>query len=174
MPVNPLCKDYTNNGSCTTCYPGYTLNQNICIVAKVTDPFCKSFTPGGICTSCYTAYYYNQGKAACQPLNPLCKSSNLADGSCTSCFPGYSLNSNGVCGVSFQDPNCQKFSNGACLQCATKYYLDTTGKCKQVNSLCKTADNNGACTSCYGGYIISGITCVVGGASNSDVSCQTV
>jgi len=148
------------------------MSQGICAVAKLQDPFCKSFTPGGICTLCYTGYFYNLAKAACQQNNPQCKGTNQTDGSCTACYPSFTLN-NGVCSTSSQDPNCQKLNGSVCLQCSPKFYLDTSGKCKQTNSLCKTVDTNGACLSCYNGYVISGIACVVGGSSNSDVNCQT-
>jgi hypothetical protein len=175
-PVNPLCKDYSFNGGCLSCYPGYSLSGTTCIVARQNDPYCRSLTPGGICTACYTGYFYNQGKAACQPNNPLCKTSNQADGSCTSCFPGYNL-ANGLCGVAFQDPNCQKFdtAKSTCLQCSIKFFLDVSGRCKQVSPLCKTADSNtGACLTCYPGYVISGASCSVGGEKTMDVNCQTL
>jgi hypothetical protein len=109
-------------------------------------------------------------------LNPLCRTSNLTDGTCLSCFPGYSINA-GSCTVAFQDPNCQRWDSArsACTQCSTRFFIDTTGRCRQVNPLCRTSDpNNGACLSCYPGYIIAGPNCVVGGASNSDVNCQNI
>lgn len=175
IPVNPLCKDYNNNGGCTSCYPGYTLGGVSCIVAKVQDPFCKSYTQGGICNGCYSGYYYNQVRSACQPLNPLCKTSNLIDGSCTDCYPGYNLNA-GICAITFKDPNCKKFGdNNQCVQCATNFFIDPQGKCRQVSPLCKTANQqNGACLSCYPGYVLQGALCVVGGSSTMDTKCKKI
>lgn len=175
VPVDPLCNAYSQNGACLTCYPGYSINGQRCIIARQQDPFCKSFSPGGICTGCYNGYFYNQKVIACQPLNPLCKTSNIIDGTCTSCFPGYNL-ANGLCGVSFQDPNCQKFdqAKGVCTLCSSRFFLDSTSKCRQSNPLCRTSDPvSGGCINCYPGYILSGVNCIVGGSSNSDVNCQT-
>lgn len=175
VPVNPLCNTYSFNGACLSCYPGYTLSVTICIVSKQNDPYCKSWSQAGVCVQCYAGYYYNQAQGACQALNPLCKTSNLTDGTCLSCYPGYNLNA-GICAVSFQDPNCQKWdsSKQVCTACSAKFYLDASGKCRQANPLCKTFDSaSGACLSCYPGYVISGVNCIVGGSSNSDVNCQS-
>lgn len=174
VPVNPLCKDYLSNGSCSSCYSGYVVSGFTCIVnGKTADPFCKTYTVGGICDSCYTGYFYNRAVQLCQALNTLCKTSNLTDGTCTSCFPGYVLNL-GKCGVSYQDPNCQKLDNAKakCLQCANNFFLNTDGKCKQANPLCKTFDQTtGACLTCYSGYVVQGTICVLGGATTLDVNC---
>lgn len=48
-------------------------------------------------------------------------------------------------------------------------------KCRQISPLCKTANQtNGACLSCFQGYILSAGICTIGGAQNSDVNCQTI
>ncbi len=177
IPVNPLCNTYNSaNGACLTCYPGYSISGIACIVsARQSDPNCKSFSAGGPCTSCYNGFYLSQTQLLCMPLSPLCKTSNLTNGFCLSCFPGYSVNAAGSCVLSYSDPNCQKFDQTLkiCTQCASKFYLDSTSKCRQINPICKTANQNtGACTSCFQGYILSRDTCIIGGASNSDVNCQ--
>lgn len=42
VPVNPLCKDFLAiNGGCTTCYAGYSLSGNQCIISRQIDSFCK-------------------------------------------------------------------------------------------------------------------------------------
>jgi len=173
-PVSPVCKDYMYNGYCSSCWPGYSVSGPTCIAnSKTQDPFCKTFTAGGLCYSCYTGYYLNQVLGSCQALNTLCKTSNLNDGSCTSCFPGYALTS-GKCTVTFQDPNCIKGDNnkGTCIQCSSNFYLTPEGKCKQANPLCKTFDpSTGACLTCYSGYVIQGIICILGGSTNIDVNC---
>lgn len=100
----------------------------------------------------------------------------MSDGTCLSCFPGYKLN-NGACLPAIPDPNCQRYDEvkKICLQCAIKYFVDTTGKCKQVSPLCKTFNpTNGACLSCFSGYIVLGVTCVVGNSSNSDSNCESL
>lgn len=173
IPINPLCKDYLPDGSCTSCYPGYQVSGKSCVISgRAQDPFCRSFNTGGVCTGCFTGYFYNQAAARCQPLNPLCRTSNIADGTCTACFPGYTL-SQGNCQVAFQDPNCQKFEQSRCVQCSARFYLASDGKCKQINPLCRTADQTtGACLTCYPGYVVQTGQCILGGQATLDVNCQ--
>ncbi len=176
VPINPLCNTYNSSGACLSCYPGYAVSGTICIVSnKQSDPNCKSYTAGGSCASCYSGFYLNQAQSLCVALSPLCKTHNLTNGFCTSCFPGYNLNSNtGNCGLASLD-NCQKNDpvTKLCVQCLSKFYLDSSSKCRQMNPLCKTANqNNGACITCYQGYVLSGDVCIIGGATNSDVNCQ--
>ncbi len=57
--------------------------------------------------------------------------------------------------------------------CSTRYYVNPSGKCGAVNPLCKDYNpQNGACTNCYPGYGISGVTCVQGLAQ--DTNCKRV
>jgi hypothetical protein len=44
IPVNPMCKDYSHIGACTSCYPGYTINYPNCIISRRQDQNCKSYT----------------------------------------------------------------------------------------------------------------------------------
>lgn len=49
------------------------------------------------------------------------------------------------------------------------------GKCKQVSPLCKTFNStNGACRSCFSGYIIVGAACILRNSSNSDSNCESL
>ena len=51
-----------------------------------------------------------------------------------------------------------------CAQCATRFVL-LNGACKKVSDQCNTWDLNGACTTCYNGYALVGIDCVIGQSS---------
>lgn len=175
IPVNPLCKSNDATGACTSCFPGYSLTAGVCGIAGNPDPNCQSRDSNGVCIGCYTGFYYNTTTAKCVGLNPLCKTSNLTNGNCLSCYPGYAL-TNGLCGVSFKDPNCQSYdSSNNCQQCATKYFLNTTvGSCQPVSPLCQTSNSlSGACLSCYQGYILQSGQCVIGTNSTTDVNCKT-
>ena len=176
VPVNPLCKDYFSNGSCSSCYPSYVVSGTTCIVnGRVSDPNCKSFSQGGACDGCFNGFFFNQVVQLCQALNPICKTSNLTDGTCLSCYGGYSISA-GKCSGASQDANCQKFASGSttCVQCSSNFYLNTDGRCKQISPLCKTASQStGACLSCYAGYVLQGTNCVVGGAATLDANCAT-
>ena len=54
---------------------------------------------------------------------------------------------------------CAEQSNGVCVKCAYRFY-SWNGACRAVNDLCKSWNNNGGCTECYGGYDLSGSDCV--------------
>jgi len=70
------------------------------------------------------------------------------------------------------DPNCLNYSLplDKCLNCSNRYYVGTTGKCFPVNPLCQNYSVNGACTSCYQGYILDIGLCGI--AASSDPYCS--
>lgn len=51
--------------------------------------------------------------------------------------------------------------NGGCDVCAFRTVKDYNGRCKKVSDQCREWDNTGCCTSCYGGYKLSGGDCVI-------------
>lgn len=64
-PVNPLCATWDVNGACQTCYPGYEICENGCIMTEscapggTYDPNCRN-TVNGVCQQCSQGYYFNQ------------------------------------------------------------------------------------------------------------------
>lgn len=161
IPVSSLCKNYSSaTGQCGSCYPGYFLTSaGTCIVQVPTINNCQSES-NGVCSKCYSGYFLNQGN--CKPLNPLCKNHDFSTGACTDCYPGYTLG-NGLCTVFVGDPNCLKTNpNGGCLNCSRGFFLDISGRCKQVNPLCKGADSKGLCIDCYPGYTLVSGACIIG------------
>ena len=59
-------------------------------------------------------------------------------------------------------PNCLTLSasGASCVQCIFRYFL-WTGTCKKVSDLCQSWNlNNGACVTCYDGYIVAGADCI--------------
>lgn len=175
--VDPLCATFNNtNGFCLSCYSSYVLGNGKCLKDTnntVNDPFCANFQ-NGICISCSKGYYfYTDGK--CTAVSPLCKTYDSINGNCLSCFTGYSL-SGYICIPSndtTKDPNCQSFVNNTCFKCSTGYFFNNNGICTLANPLCKTWNPlNGYCLTCYNGYIISGISCIVNlNFTNSDPNC---
>ena len=170
--VNPLCKTFdSNSGFCTSCYPGYAIAQGECQVNQAKDTNCKTSdsTNPSFCLQCYSGYISINGR--CSVQNPLCKTIDNANGNCLSCWQGYSL-VQGNCAIGTtpdspssvtQDIYCITLVNGLCTRCSNGFFLSKgTGKCTQLNPLCKTSDSdNGACLSCYQGYALSSGNCVV-------------
>lgn len=78
----------------------------------------------------------------------------------------------GACKTFIADGNCKTFNkDGTCSICSSKYFLNEKKKCTPANPLCKQHDPiSGACTSCYFGYKLSGIKCIVG--FDIDNNCQ--
>jgi hypothetical protein len=64
-PVNPLCATWDLSGACLTCYPGYEICENGCIMTEscapegTYDPNCRN-TVNGVCQQCSQGYYFNQ------------------------------------------------------------------------------------------------------------------
>ena len=52
--VDPLCKDHNrDNGFCTECYQGFSLNAGKCAIAAVVSiPNCITTSLAGHCTQC--------------------------------------------------------------------------------------------------------------------------
>ena len=58
-------------------------------------------------------------------------------------------------GVVILNRGCKSFDpNGNCISCSTRFYRDEEGICQPVNTNCNTYNSvNGACTSCYPGFL---------------------
>ena len=100
----------------------------------------------------------------CRKVNDLCATWNEENGECESCYRGYRLQ-DGRCGSltgGDLDPGCNTFNWTAltCLKCSFRFYFEDD-KCMAVDDLCKGFDeDNGDCTSCYGGYMLDGVKCI--------------
>ena len=155
-PVSSQCNTFdATTGACLTCYPGYSIQDEGCVVARSND-FCQAFSNGG-CTKCYTGYLLVNG--ICVTANNLCKTVDWSN-KCATCYPGYTL-TNGECKV-IGNIGCSAFDNiGRCIRCSKGYFYQG-GVCVQANPLCKTFDaNNGSCLTCYTGYTLFGSSCIV-------------
>jgi hypothetical protein len=63
--------------------------------------------------------------------------------------------------TSYDNAFCANFSGAYCSACFNGYYLGS-GICKLANNLCETLDQfSGDCLTCYSGYKIYGITCII-------------
>ena len=72
------------------------------------------------------------------------------------------------------DPFCKKIEGGLCTECAKGTFFNAQGKCQVIDPLCKTFNPaDGACTTCYTGYEVSGKTCVVSSKPLGDPNCKT-
>ena len=159
-PVNPLCKGYDSlSGNCTTCYPGYSVSNGLCVVSADEDKFpnCKS-VENETCKECYNRYYLSE--TGCKEVNPLCKGYDLNTGACTSCYPGYKI-SGSQCVLPDPeeiDGNCKEFSISnpeVCVLCYQGYSV-INGKCTIRDDLCaEYSQADSRCTACYSGYTLN-------------------
>ena len=163
--VSKLCKtSNAQTGLCLSCYTGYILSAGVCRIPNANeqgDVNCRTFVSSSnrVCQECFDGFYISQG--TCIQLNVLCRESNRSNGQCISCYSGYTL-SNGDCVIpqvaatTNGDPYCISFQGQICSQCASGYFLNQTGKCAQLDPLCRSHNNRtGQCLTCYSGYSIS-------------------
>lgn len=122
------------------------------------DDSCTAKDDAGNCTECAFRYVLIDGK--CVAVSDQCKEWDASSGACTACYGGYSI-VNGECVVT-EDGGSSNPGTGDCNFRQVK--ID--GNCVSVSDLCAAWDEtSGACTSCYGGYVLSEGACV----SNSSV-----
>lgn len=119
--VDPTCRTYNpDNGFCTSCYAGYTVDGSRCVVSKSepTVANCNTIDPlTGLCLKCSFGYYFDSN-GACIQQSPNCKTFDSLSLSCVECFPGYALSSGNQCIKSEApsgDPNCKTFQNNICV-----------------------------------------------------------
>jgi hypothetical protein len=66
VPVDDNCNSYADSGACTSCYPGYGLNEGVCVSV---NPLCKTLNADGTCASCYPQNIVHNGN--CVPISKL-------------------------------------------------------------------------------------------------------
>jgi hypothetical protein len=182
VTVNPLCKTWNNLGHCLSCYEGYYITSNTCIIQANyqgnlvvgsndipanQDPFCNQYSQG-VCVKCATRTYMDPTTQICTQIDANCANWNSANGVCNSCYSGYEyvvqqnrcrLMNPEVTGIQLKsdlntDVSCRTSDdNGRCTQCIFRYVLNQNATCIKVSDLCKTwSETTAQCTSCYGGY----------------------
>lgn len=163
--VNPLCNSFDHQGNCLTCFSGYLLQNNNCVLAPLivnTNISNLCFrVENGVCVLCAKRAYLKD--SICVEVNPLCSTFDNA-GKCESCYIGYILQ-NGQCNLNAIDFNrdslCAEFNGSTCVRCATRAYFNN-GICSEVNVNCNTFDaSTGVCLTCYNGYQLNNGQCIV-------------
>ena len=137
---------------------------------------CKTWD-GDVCVECSDRFYFNNNGICCE-VKPECKIFDRELGVCVACYQGWHINDDGVCTVidltNSDDIGCKTWVNGECAECSNRWVFNDDNICVPVDDLCKTYENNGACSSCYKGYHMEGAACVrdeiVG---PSDLGCKT-
>ena len=182
-PVSDQCQTWDPiDGSCFTCYAGYSLNGGVCTKSPIlppTDVGCKTWNAAqDICLACSNRFYFNGNM--CMPVSDQCRDWNTA-GQCTACYNGYDL-INGVCQFSSTndmkptDPGCGTWDwkNQKCLACSDNWVFNNMGVCVPVSDQCKTFNPSGACVSCYDGYRLNNGVCELAPIEKpSDEGCGT-
>ena len=185
VPVADECATWNSNGACLSCYGGYVLSGRRCLIDNTQDPaennpLCSQFDlETKRCLKCAERAFFD-GFGICWAVNPQCQTFDPIDGYCLSCYGGYRLDS-GKCILAEvtepSDPGCNLWNqaNDVCLRCSQRHYFDIFQKCQPVNDLCADWNNQGDCTSCYGGYDLQSGNCVISTRNErpSDVGCGT-
>lgn len=66
VPVDDNCNNYADDGSCTSCFPGYAVTNGVCLTV---NPLCRTLNEDGTCASCYPQNILNEGN--CVPISRL-------------------------------------------------------------------------------------------------------
>ena len=172
------------DGSCLTCYKGYSLNGAACVrdaVVGPTDLGCKTWDwDNQVCLACSARWVFNAA-GVCVPVDDFCATHNQ-DGSCATCYKGYSLNGaacvrDAVVGPTDLGCKTWDWDNQVCLACSARWVFNAAGVCVPVDDFCSTFDLSGVCTSCYKGYNLSNGSCVIANAlcktQSSDGTCSS-
>lgn len=150
---NPHCQTFSGT-TCNTCFPGYYLNNGVCIIA---NQYCATYSmTTGACLTCPAGYLLSGGlclaKIACTTSN--------TQGACTSCPAGYQIYQNLCILIITLNPYCLTFQGTICTVCKPNYYLGSNGICIALSSACKTYNmQTGYCNSCPVGYILYNNQC---------------
>lgn len=176
MPVSDKCKDNDASGACTLCYKGYHLDQGSCVLNNVQltpDLGCKNWDWDSlVCLACSKEWVLIN--KVCVPVSDQCLTFDSATGDCLTCYNGYNLQ-NGKCIIQDlnlvvpSDKGCKdwNWAQQICLTCSNMWFLDSQGKCVPVSDLCKSADPNGKCLSCFKGYDLKDGTCTLSSFNNA-------
>ena len=182
VPVSDQCATFDNTGACRSCYRGYNLNNGRCELAptqQVSDVGCGKWDWNKqVCIECSNNWVFNKF-GVCVPVSDQCATFDNT-GACQSCYKGYNLN-NGKCSLApiqqVSDVGCATWNwdKQICLKCSSRFIFNKNGVCVPVSDSCSAWDSNGACLSCYNGYILNGGSCQVGNSlcksSDSNGAC---
>ena len=126
---------------------------------------CRFHNAAGECTECVFRYILIEGE--CSAVSDQCKTFNLSNGDCLSCYDGWNLD-DGECvlpggPVVPEDPveGCIEYDANGCKTCEYRRVRISASECRKVSDQCNTWNSsNGACLSCYNGYILSNGQCL--------------
>lgn len=188
-PANCFAADSRNPSLCVTCNTGFTLSNGACMQTQApSTPNCQSYNLlSGQCIACISGFTLSG--IVCVPVSTI--SSNTGGSSASSSSNGGSSSSSGgnggaitisgggsagssstsTGGIVNRDPNCARYTGSTCSSCSNRYYFSSTGTCVPVNPLCNAYNSNGACLTCYPGYVINGANCIV--ARQQDPYCRS-
>lgn len=181
--VNPLCRTWNSVGHCLSCYKGYNIMNNACVIMddfkgsltvgtndlpELTDPYCNTYS-NKVCVKCALRTYMDPISNRCLQVDSNCKSWT-GEGICRECYIGYFIFNQRECKLFHpevaqvqlksdlnSDPNCRASDkNGRCNQCIFRYVLENTNfTCLKVDDQCKEWNQyNALCTACYGGFTL--------------------
>ena len=168
VPFDAMCRtSNTYNGQCLSCYSGYTLVNNNCVIIQGTIPYdllCRQWNSAGVCIQCAQKAYYQNNM--CVAVDELCRTFDSNNGRCLSCYVGYNLTQSGKCVVvppvdTNTNQYCAIWNGTICVQCAQNSYFNSARICIPSNPYCATTGSNQICLSCYIGYVLQNGNCTV-------------
>jgi hypothetical protein len=158
VTVNPLCQTWNSLGNCLTCYSGYILYNNACLIDQQSqgivtvgsvdlpsssqDPYCHTYK-NKVCVQCATRTYLNPSTNLCTQVSANCKVWNTVTGACQYCYDGYAVTPQNGCQLIYPsvaivtqqksslntDANCNASdAQGNCMGCIFRYVLNITSR----------------------------------------------
>ncbi|ELP89830.1 protein serine/threonine kinase, putative [Entamoeba invadens IP1] len=137
------------------------------------------YLSAGYCVKCIKGFYSIGGTVGeCTRCDELCATCDKTNGNCTSCVGGCGFNGRGcsLCPAGYFSPG----GISTCTVCRSgSYSFGGASVCSTCDSTCGSCDkNNGNCTSCSSGYILTDGRCTpcwAGTIQNGDmcVECPT-
>lgn len=153
---DPDC-DVFQQGTCTCCSFGKTLNKTSNLCQDSAD-FCSKRDPiSGLCNECLSPYV--RVSSTCVASIPNCKTYSLV--SCATCEPGYETGypaDNNRPSCLCRPKNCQQYnSDMTCRQCSPRFELNKDGLC--VPRDCQYfSTTSWTCNGCYSRFdLVDGI-----------------
>ena len=148
MILDVYCKNYNNQGQCSSCADGYYLGRGGKCLAKENGCVYSN----GVCSYCQPPFTFNATSKTCYIAG--CRETN-AQG-CCKCVAPFTLTGDKTCSLN----NCLRPSSSGCLQCSPQYHIKA-GACVADDINCLSYAPEGLCQLCAEGYVVSSSGCCI-------------
>lgn len=145
--VDDLCRTWSANGQCLTCYGGYVIEAGSCVYdihafRPSVDSLCASWKDR-VCLKCSERAYFGEN-GVCKEVSTNCATWDQLDGNCLTCYFGYDL-VRGQCVFSASnnaqpsDIGCKlwDWNKQICLACSSRWVFNKDNVCVPVSDNCR-------------------------------------